>query len=99
MMILIAGYESSGQIPSVYRRTCLQDSLPALAAPARDQWDRFTSSQTYRMTYVAVPLIAAGLIVAGEDSHFHSLRDNFLPSFRHHYDDYLQYAPPSPCWG
>ena len=93
MMILIAGYESSGQIPSVYRRTCLQDSLPALAAPARDQWDRFTSSQTYRMTYVAVPLIAAGLIVAGEDSHFHSLRDNFLPSFRHHYDDYLQYAP------
>lgn len=55
--------------------------------------DRFTSSQTYRMTYVAVPLIAAGLIVAGEDSHFHSLRDNFLPSFRHHYDDYLQYAP------
>ena len=92
MMILIAGYESSGQIPSVYRRTCLQDSLPALAAPARDQWDRFTSSQTYRMTYVAVPLIAAGLIVAGEDSHFHSLRDNFLPSFRHHYDDYLQYA-------
>ena len=93
MMILIAGYESSGQIPSVYRRTCLQDSLPALAAPARDQWDRFNSSQTYRMTYVAVPLIAAGLIVAGEDSHFHSLRDNFLPSFRHHYDDYLQYAP------
>lgn len=73
--------------------TCLQDSLPALAAPARDQWARFTSSQTYRMTYVAVPLIAAGLIVAGEDSHFHSLRDNFLPSFRHHYDDYLQYAP------
>ena len=93
MMILKAGYERAAQIPSVYRRTCLQDSLPALAAPARDQWDRFTSSQTYRMTYVAVPLIAAGLIVAGEDSHFHSLRDNFLPSFRPHYDDYLQYAP------
>ena len=72
--------------------------MPAgLAAGPRSaragQWGQFTSSQTYRMTYVAVPLIAAGLIVAGEDSHFRSLRDNYLPSFRHHYDDYLQYAP------
>jgi hypothetical protein len=55
--------------------------------------DRITSSRTYRMTYIGVPLIATGLIVKFEDDHFRSLRNEYLPTFRYHYDDYLQYAP------
>lgn len=55
--------------------------------------DKITSSRVFRMTYIGVPLIAGGLIVKSEDDHFRSLRNEYLPSFRQHYDDYLQYFP------
>jgi len=55
--------------------------------------DRITSSRVYRMTYIGVPLIATGLIVKFEDDHFRSLRNEYLPSFHLHYDDYLQFFP------
>ncbi|WP_321426490.1 phosphatase PAP2 family protein [uncultured Bacteroides sp.] len=55
--------------------------------------DRITSSRAFQMTYIGVPLIAAGLIVKGEDNHFRSLRNEYLPSFHLHYDDYLQLFP------
>ncbi len=45
------------------------------------------------MSYVGLPLIAAGLIVKHEDDHFRSLRNDYLPQFRNHTDDYLQYVP------
>ena len=55
--------------------------------------DKVTSHPFYRITYIGVPLIAAGYIVKGENDHFRTLRNAFVPKFRHHYDDYLQYAP------
>lgn len=55
--------------------------------------DRITSSPAYQMTYVGIPLIAAGLIIKSEDDHFRSLRNDYLPVFKQHYDDYLQYLP------
>ena len=55
--------------------------------------DRITSTPAYRMTYIGIPLIAAGLIEKSEDDHFRSLRNEYLPTFNYHYDDYLQYAP------
>ncbi|WP_321519702.1 phosphatase PAP2 family protein [uncultured Bacteroides sp.] len=55
--------------------------------------DKITSSRAYRMTYISIPLIAVGLIVKGEDDHFRSLRNEYLPSFQQHYDNYLQYFP------
>jgi len=65
--------------------------------PSRDNFkmklDRITSSRAFQMTYIGVPLIAAGLIVKGEDNHFRSLRNEYLPSFHLHYDDYLQLFP------
>ena len=45
------------------------------------------------MTYIGVPLIVSGLIIKNEDDHFHSLRNTYIPNFRYHYDDYLQYLP------
>lgn len=45
------------------------------------------------MSYVAVPLIAAGAVVSACDKDFRRLRNGYVPQFRHHYDDYLQYAP------
>ncbi len=45
------------------------------------------------MTYIGVPLIVGGLIVKKEDDHFRSLRNDYLPQFNHHVDDYLQFSP------
>ncbi len=50
-------------------------------------------TKAYQMTYVAVPLIAAGLIVKGEDDHFQSLRNDYMPEFHTNVDDYLQLSP------
>ena len=54
--------------------------------------DKLSSSRLYQMTYVGVPLVAAGLIVKGEDDHFRSLRNDYMPRFRNHPDNYLQYS-------
>lgn len=55
--------------------------------------DRFSSSHFYQMTYIGVPLVVGGLIVRSEDDHFRSLRNDYMPRFDRHADDYMQYAP------
>lgn len=45
------------------------------------------------MTYIGVPLVVGGLIVKSEDDHFRSLRNDYMPRFDRHADDYMQYAP------
>lgn len=55
--------------------------------------DCATSTRLFRATYVAVPLIGAGQIIKQQDKHFRQLRNDYLPAFTHHLDDYLQYAP------
>lgn len=54
---------------------------------------RITSSRAYRITYIGVPLVVAGLVVQERDHGFRHLRDEYIPAFRSRYDDYLQYAP------
>lgn len=61
--------------------------------------DRLTDSPAFRMTYVSVPLIAGGLLVKGEDDHFRNLRNDYLPVFRRHADDYMQYLPAAVLLG
>lgn len=69
------------------------DSLRRFGA-ARHAWaDRLSTTRSSRMTYVAVPLIAAGAVVSVYDADFRRLRNGYAPQFRYHYDDYLQYAP------
>lgn len=61
--------------------------------------DRVTSSQAFRMTYIGVPLVTGGLIMKSEDNHFRNLRNDYLPRFNHHADDYLQYLPAAVMLG
>lgn len=58
-----------------------------------------STSKLYQMTYIGVPLIVGGLIIKNESYHFHDLRNDYIPSFRYHYDDYLQYAPAAVMLG
>lgn len=55
--------------------------------------DRITSSRAFQMVYIGAPLIAGGLIVKYGDDHFRGLRNEYIPTFSQHYDDYLQFAP------
>ena len=51
------------------------------------------------MTYIGVPLVAGGLLIKGEDNHFRNLRNDYMPRFEHHTDDYLQYLPAAVMLG
>ena len=61
--------------------------------------DKISSSRFYQMTYIGVPLIVGGLIVKREDDHFRGLRNEYLPRFNRHLDDYMQYAPAAVMLG
>lgn len=54
----------------------------------------FYTNKYVQMTYVGVPLLVGGFAtqyyVAEQ---FKGLRDAYVPTFRHTYDDYMQYAP------
>lgn len=86
--------------------TCIVCSLPVWAADSLRlesgfgrKIDRFSSSRLYRMTCIGVPLIVGGIVVKSEDDRFRSLRNDYLPRFDRHADDYLQYAPAAVMLG
>ena len=61
--------------------------------------DRLADSRAFRMTYVCLPLVAGGLLIKSEDEHFRHLRNDYLPHFNRHADDYLQYLPAAVMLG
>ena len=73
--------------------TLSPNTPPLLRSPFIRDMERITSSRAYRITYIGVPLVVAGLVVQERDHGFRHLRNDYVPSFRFRYDDYLQYAP------
>lgn len=69
------------------------DTTKANNSTLGKQIDKWSSTKLYQMTCVGVPLVVGGLIVKGEDNHFRRLRNDYLPKFKNHTDDYLQLAP------
>ena len=61
--------------------------------------EKLSNNKFARIAYTSAPLIAMGLIVKGQNKHFRSLRNDYLPKFRRHVDDYLQYAPAAVLLG
>ncbi len=61
--------------------------------------DRMASSRAFDMTYIGVPLVVGGLIVKSEDDHFRNLRDDYMPRFNRHANDYLQFLPAAVMLG
>lgn len=80
-------------LPASFDADTLGVSFPTRTARFRTRLDGILTSQAFQMTYVGVPLIVSGLIIKSEDDHFHDLRNAYVPTFRNHYDDYLQYTP------
>jgi hypothetical protein len=56
-------------------------------------WNHFAQSHWVQSTHIGVPLIIGGLIVKRQDDQFRSLRNDFMPSFHHTFDNYTQYIP------
>ncbi len=54
---------------------------------------RISDSKAYRMTYVALPAIAAGVALQGNSVQFRTLRNDYIPDFHSKVDDYVQYSP------
>lgn len=55
--------------------------------------DRVAQTRVFQATYLGVPLIAGGLIEKHQDSKFRRLRNDFMPQFQRHLDDFTQLAP------
>jgi len=73
------------------RKATSKDSL-ALSFPISEKRN-FTDSKLYQMTFVGTPLIALGFIMKGEDTHFRSLRNDYMKQFHRPFDNYTQYLP------
>lgn len=51
--------------------------------------DKISDSRFGRIVSYTAPLFVAGMVAGGQDAHFRSLRNTYLPQFRDHLDDYL----------
>lgn len=54
---------------------------------------RIWNSKAYQITHIGAPLILAGVLTYHKDKAFQNIRNSYIPRFRFHYDDYLQYSP------
>ena len=61
--------------------------------PSELEKRNFTDSKFYQMTFVGAPLILTGVIMKGEDTHFRSLRNDYMKSFHRPFDNYTQFLP------
>lgn len=64
---------------------------PSTISPTWQPTDRWKDLR--QSAYISVPLIVGGLLVKSEDTHFRRLRNDYLPTFKRHVDDYMQFAP------
>lgn len=65
-------------------------ALPALSPAGLGDGGGFWQS---RSTQVGFGLVGAGVVLTTADVQTRALRMDYLPRFRYHYDDYLQFAP------
>ena len=97
---------SAGEIISSYKindSIASTDSCKSTASHASDfprqEKRNFTDSKLYQMTFVGTPLIVTGFIMKGEDTHFRSLRNDYMQRFHRPFDNYTQYLPAAVMLG
>lgn len=69
------------------------DTVSYRPSPFKAKMDEITDSKAFRITYIGVPLFAAGILIKGPDRRFYDMRNSYIPKFHHTFDNYLQYAP------
>lgn len=97
LLAVVASVTVSAQITDSLGKVCL---VPAAREGGFARYiDRRPSTKGYRMTFIAVPLIVGGAVMSVYDTDFRRLRNGYVKSFHHDYDDYLQYAPAAVMLG
>ena len=97
LLAVVASVTVSAQITDSLGKVCL---VPAAGEGGFARYiDRRTSTKGYRMTFIAAPLIVGGAVMSVYDTDFWRLRNGYVKSFHHDYDDYLQYAPAAVMLG
>lgn len=97
LLAVVASVTVSAQITDSLGKVCL---VPAAREGGFARYiDRRISTKGYRMTFIAVPLIVGGAVMSVYDTDFRRLRNGYVKSFHHDYDDYLQYAPAAVMLG
>ena len=97
LLAVVASVTVSAQITDSLGKVCL---VPAAGEGGFARYiDRRTSTKGYRMTFIAAPLIVGGAVMSVYDTDFRRLRNGYVKSFHHDYDDYLQYAPAAVMLG
>src|SRR5688572_16722307 len=74
---------------------CLANSTQDTISPNKTFWN----SQALNISIVPAFLFTSSAISWGERAEIRKLRNRYIPSFRHHYDDYLQYVPAVTVFG
>ncbi len=71
------------------------DKIPVAAKSRTDG----IAAGRWQTAWTGMPLVAAGLVVKSEDDRFRSLRNDYMPRFSNHTDDYMQYVPAAVMLG
>ena len=64
-----------------------------------DVLEHISNTRFHKIMYSSMPLIIGGFIAKGQDKHFRGLRNDYLPRFNRHLDDYTQYLPAAVLLG
>ena len=64
-----------------------------------DVLEHISNTRFHKIMYSSMPLIIGGFIAKGQDKHFRGLRNDYLPRFNRHFDDYTQYLPAAVLLG
>lgn len=61
--------------------------------------EHISNTRFHKIMYSSMPLIINSFIAKGQDKHFRGLRNDYLPKFNRHLDDYTQYLPAAVLLG
>lgn len=56
-------------------------------------YDKITENKAFKILHIPVPLFAISALTYNQGNKFRTMRNTYVPNFRYHYDDFLQYAP------
>ena len=56
-------------------------------------YNKISENKAFQMLRIPVPLFAISALTYSQGNKFRTMRNTYVPNFRYHYDDFLQYAP------
>lgn len=87
VLFLLLGFHCCSSLPTTAQT--LPDSGKVVLPDSLTR----THASLYQIGIVGTPLVVQGVLFKYVDNRFRGLRNNYIPRFDNHIDDYLQYSP------